>query len=45
MARRQRQHPHEFGRASTFVETVDDPDLEKVYERYLKAMNYYLNPA
>ena len=41
VARRQRQHPHEFGRPSTFVETVDDPDLEKVYERYLKAMNYY----
>ena len=41
VARRRRQHPHEFGRASTFVETIDDPELEKVSERYLKAMNYY----
>jgi predicted ATP-grasp superfamily ATP-dependent carboligase len=41
VARRQRQHPHEFGRASTYVETVDNPELEKVSERYLKAMNYY----
>jgi len=41
VARRRRQHPHEFGHASTFVETVDDPELENVSERYLKTMNYY----
>jgi D-aspartate ligase len=41
VACRRRQHPHEFGRASTFVETVDNPEIEKVSERYLRAMNYY----
>jgi len=27
--------------ASSFVETVDDPEPEKVSESYLKAMSYY----
>lgn len=41
MARRRRQHPLEFGRASTYVETVDVPILEELSERFLRAINYY----
>jgi D-aspartate ligase len=41
MARRRRQHPLQFGRASTYVETVDIPVLEETSERFLKAINYY----
>ena len=41
VARRSRQHPPEFGRASTFVETVDMPVLEEMSERFLRAINYY----
>jgi len=41
VARRMRQHPPEFGRASTFVETTDVPELETYSERFLRAMNYY----
>lgn len=41
VARRTRQHPHEFGRASTFVETIDLPHLESLSERFLGAINYY----
>jgi predicted ATP-grasp superfamily ATP-dependent carboligase len=40
-ARRTRQHPPEFGRASTFVETVELPQLELLSERFLQAINYY----
>ncbi|MDR3578325.1 MAG: hypothetical protein P4L50_31065 [Anaerolineaceae bacterium] len=36
-----RQHPPEFGRASTFVETIDLPILEEMSERFLSAINYY----
>lgn len=39
--RRRRQHPAEFGRASTFVETVELPILEELSERFLKAIGYY----
>ena len=39
--RRRRQHPLEFGRASTYVETVDVPILEELSERFLRAINYY----
>jgi predicted ATP-grasp superfamily ATP-dependent carboligase len=38
---RRRQHPYEFGRASTFVETRELPVLEKFSERFLQAINYY----
>jgi D-aspartate ligase len=38
---RRRQHPPEFGRASTYVETIDLPLLEDLSERFLKAINYY----
>lgn len=41
VSRRSRQHPHEFGRASTFVETIDMPALETLSERFLQATNYY----
>lgn len=41
VAQRRRQHPPEFGRASTFVETVDVPLLETLSERFLQAINYY----
>jgi D-aspartate ligase len=41
VARRRRQHPLEFGRASTFVETVDLPILEELSERFLRAIDYY----
>jgi D-aspartate ligase len=39
--RRARQHPPEFGRASTYVETVDMPELERLSERFLRAIDYY----
>jgi len=41
VSRRLRQHPHEFGRASTYVETMDLPALEALSERFLRAINYY----
>jgi D-aspartate ligase len=41
VARRRRQHPPEFGRASTFVETTDLPLLETFSERFLRAIGYY----
>jgi predicted ATP-grasp superfamily ATP-dependent carboligase len=41
MARRLRQHPIDFGHASTFVETVNIPELEKTGSKFLKAINYY----
>ena len=41
VVRRRRQHPLEFGRASTYVETVDVPILEEYSERFLRAIDYY----
>jgi len=41
VVRRSRQHPPEFGRASTFVETIELPLLEVLSERFLRAINYY----
>jgi predicted ATP-grasp superfamily ATP-dependent carboligase len=41
VSRRMRQHPYEFGRASTFVESIDLPALETLSERFLQATNYY----
>jgi predicted ATP-grasp superfamily ATP-dependent carboligase len=41
VARRWRQHPLEFGRASTFVETIDLPAIEMLSERFLCAIGYY----
>jgi predicted ATP-grasp superfamily ATP-dependent carboligase len=39
--RRRRQHPPEFGRASTYVETLDMPELERLSERFLRSIGYY----
>jgi D-aspartate ligase len=39
-ARRTRQYPAEFGRASTFVETVDCPELVAPSERILREIGY-----
>jgi predicted ATP-grasp superfamily ATP-dependent carboligase len=41
VTRRRRQHPLEFGRASTYVETVDVPILEEFSKRFLRAIDYY----
>lgn len=41
VVRRTRQHPHDFGRASTFVETVDLPELEAMGQRFLAALDFY----
>jgi D-aspartate ligase len=41
VVRRRRQHPPEFGRASTFVETVEEPELVELSERFLSAIGYY----
>ena len=40
-ARRLRQHPPEFGRASTYVETVEEPVVEELALRLLRGMGYY----
>lgn len=41
VTQRRRQHPLQFGRASTYVETVDIPILEELSERFLREINYY----
>jgi len=41
VARRQRQHPREFGRAATYVESIEEPIIEELSERFLKHINYY----
>jgi len=41
MGRRARQHPMDFGHASTFVETVDIPEIEEASVRLLKEIDYY----
>ena len=41
VARRLRQHPVEFGRASTFVQTVEHRELEEMSLRFLRAIDYY----
>jgi D-aspartate ligase len=41
VARRARQHPREFGRASSYVVTVDLPAIEELSERFLKAINFH----
>jgi predicted ATP-grasp superfamily ATP-dependent carboligase len=39
-ARRIRQYPMDFGRASSFVETIDDPSFEEGARRLLAAMRF-----
>jgi D-aspartate ligase len=41
VARRLRQHPREFGRAATYVETTELSEVEELSERFLKAIDYY----
>jgi D-aspartate ligase len=41
VARRLRQHPREFGRAATYVETIEHPEIEELSERFLRAIDYY----
>lgn len=41
VVRRLRQHPPLFGRASTFVQTIADPRLEELSERFLRRIDYY----
>jgi len=38
---RRRQHPLELGRSSTYVETVDLPEIENYAQRFLRAIHYY----
>jgi predicted ATP-grasp superfamily ATP-dependent carboligase len=40
VARRTRQHPIEFGRSSTFVETVEQDQVEELACRFLKSLDY-----
>jgi predicted ATP-grasp superfamily ATP-dependent carboligase len=41
MARRARQHPMDFGHATTFAEVVHIPELEEYGNRFLSAIDYY----
>jgi predicted ATP-grasp superfamily ATP-dependent carboligase len=41
MARRSRQHPMDFGHASTFAEVVDIYELRDIAERFLRLIGYY----
>lgn len=38
---RRRQHPSDFGRASTYVETISLPELSEPSIRFLQKINYY----
>lgn len=41
MARRSRQHPMDFGHASTFAEVVRIPEMQELAERFLSLIGYY----
>jgi len=41
VVRRVRQHPMDFGHATTYAVTVDIPELEHIARRFLRAMGYY----
>lgn len=41
VAKRWRQHPMDFGQASTYAETVYIPELKEMGSRLLSAMDYY----
>jgi len=40
-ARRARQHPREFGRAATYVETIGVPEIAELSERFLASIKYH----
>jgi predicted ATP-grasp superfamily ATP-dependent carboligase len=39
-ARRRRQHPIDFGRSSTYVESIEQSRVEELARRFLKSINY-----
>ena len=39
-ARRTRQHPIDFGRSSTFVEIIEQDEVEALACRFLKSLDY-----
>jgi predicted ATP-grasp superfamily ATP-dependent carboligase len=41
VAKRKRQHPAEFGRAATYVESIEAPEINELAERFLRAIDYY----
>lgn len=41
LVNRLRQHPVEFGRASTFVRTIEAPEVEEASVRFLRSIDYY----
>lgn len=41
VARRLRQHPREFGRAATYVETTENAEVAELSERFLRDIDYY----
>lgn len=41
MARRTRQHPMDFGHATTFAEVVDIPEIEELGRKFLSHINFY----
>jgi D-aspartate ligase len=41
MARRARQHPMDFGHASTYAETVRVPEMQAMAEKLLRLVGYY----
>ena len=36
-----RQHPREFGRAATYVETIENSEIAELSERFLRSINFY----
>ena len=40
VARRTRQYPTDFGRSSTFVETIERAEVEEIACRFLKSIDY-----
>ena len=40
-ARRTRQHPMDFGHASTFAELVYMPELQRIAQKFLKLIDFY----
>lgn len=40
VARRTRQHPIDFGRSSTFVETIEQPEVEALATRFLASIGH-----
>ena len=41
MARRSRQHPMDFGQATTFAEIVNIPEMRELSEKFLNLIGYY----